>query len=80
MSIYVRRAGRELLEPFKVPELTMDEAIRRGWELNDDDRLMVPKRDEEFLKTSPLWSQAVANWYFGSQVDATRFWVWDQRW
>jgi hypothetical protein len=39
--------------PFKPPDLTVDASIRRGWEMDDDDLLMVPKR-EEFLPTYPL--------------------------
>jgi hypothetical protein len=39
--------------PFDPPELTMDAAIRRGWELDDDDQLLVPKQ-EEYLPTYPV--------------------------
>lgn len=44
-----RRSG--LLEPFTVPELTIDEAISRGWEQRGP--LMQPKRDERFFRTFP---------------------------
>jgi hypothetical protein len=47
--------------PFEPPELTMEQAIRRGWEMDDDDVLMVPKR-EEFLPTYPLPSGLAAAW------------------
>ncbi len=45
--------------PFEPPDLTVDAAIRRSWEMDDDDLLMVPKR-EEFL---PTWPTGVA-WGF----------------
>lgn len=56
MSIYVKR-GSGLLEPFTVPELTMDQSISRGWEVNG--LLMEPKREEEFLQTYPMPSWAL---------------------
>jgi hypothetical protein len=52
MGVYVKR-GSGLLEPFEVPELTLDEAINRGWERHG--RLMEPKH-EELLPTYPLWN------------------------
>lgn len=48
--IYVSRASG-LLEPFTVPEITIDAAIDRGWER--DGRLLLP-RPAEFLPTYPL--------------------------
>jgi hypothetical protein len=68
MCVYVSRAKSRLLVPFEVPELTLDKAIDRGWVRRDDGRLMEPKPPES-LKTSPLWSQAVSNWFYGEVVN-----------
>ena len=51
-----------LLVAFDPPELTMDAAIRRGWEMDDDDLLMVPKRDEKWMQTFSA-TRAILNWY-----------------
>lgn len=65
-NIYVKRRSG-LLEPFEVPELAIDDAIERNWVRSEDGRLMEP-RPPEYLYTSPLWSDAVANWFYGTQV------------
>ena len=66
----VRRGG--LLVPFDVPELTIDDAIERGWQRRDDGRLMEPKPDE-YLPVYPVdrpWAFAPAripwrdNWHY----------------
>ena len=59
-----RRSG--LLEPFEPPELTIDAAIDRGWELHG--RLLEPKA-EEYLPTYPVdrpWGFAPARILMGS--------------
>lgn len=71
MAVYVHRPRSGLLMPFDVPEVTIDAAIERGWVRHG--RLMEPK-PEEFLYTSPLWSQAVANWFYGQVVPQRPRW------
>lgn len=39
--------------PFEVPELTMEQAIDRGWVRREDGRLLEPK-PEEYLLTYPV--------------------------
>lgn len=58
MTWVTRRSG--LLEPFTVPELTIDEAISRGWERRGP--LLQPKRDERFLPTLPRWWPSPWDW------------------
>lgn len=47
---WVTRRGSGLLEPFAVPELSLDEAINRGWERHG--ALLEPK-SEEYLPAYP---------------------------
>jgi hypothetical protein len=59
---WVTRRGSGLLEPFAVPELTLDEAINRGWERHG--ALLEPK-PEEYLPAYPM-------------PDFTSYWRWGQ--
>jgi hypothetical protein len=52
MSVLVARSSG-LLAPFDPPELTIEQAIERGWERRADGRLMEPKPDE-YLPAYPL--------------------------
>jgi len=59
-----RRSG--LLEPFEPPELTIDAAIDRGWELHG--RLLEPKA-EEYLQTTPgtpMFMDRLGYWWLGT--------------
>jgi len=51
-EIHVRRASG-LLQPFDPPEISVEAAISRSWELQPDGILMAPK-EPEFLPTYPL--------------------------
>lgn len=59
--ITVRRASG-LAVPFEPPELTVEKAIDRNWQLREDSRLLEPKPDE-YLLTYPVdrpWGYAPA--------------------
>jgi hypothetical protein len=65
---WVTHGGSGLLEPFTVPELTIDAAISRGWELVDG--LMEP-RPPAYLCTFPPDPRLILNWYWGHQPVST---------
>ena len=65
-SIWVKRGNSGLLEPFEVPELTIDDAIDRNYVRRQGGRLMEAK-PEKFLYTSPLWSPAISNWFYSQR-------------
>lgn len=66
-KVWVTRGKSGLLEPFTVPELTIDAAINRGWELVDE--LMEP-RPPAYLYTSPPDLRLILNWYWGQRISA----------
>jgi hypothetical protein len=64
-NIYVKRPKSGLLEPFDVPELTLDAAVERGWELHGD--LLGPRPLEQaFLTTRPV-AGFTLHWYWGAR-------------
>jgi hypothetical protein len=72
LSVHVARQSG-LLVPFEAPELTMEQAIDRGWARRPDGRLLRPK-PEEYLPTElrdALAAAALAGnttrtaWWFG---------------
>jgi hypothetical protein len=64
-KIWIGRPGSGLLEPFEVPDLTMEASISRGWELHGD--LLEPRAPErEYLTTTPLPGFTL-NWYWGTR-------------
>lgn len=71
--IWVKRGRSGLLEPFEVPELTIDKAIDRNWVRREDGRLMEAK-PPMFLHTSPLWSPAISNWFYSSRRFDSHWW------
>jgi hypothetical protein len=65
VDVHVHRPSG-LLVAFDPPELTIEQAIRRRWEMDDDELLMIPKR-REFLATRPLTGRDIVNWYHGME-------------